>query len=270
MTATSFHFGDGDRTLYGVYHSPGVRRRRPLAVLLLNPFGEEAIRSYRVQKIIAERLAALGAAVLRFDYYGAGDSAGECVETSIDGMQTDILTAHEELIDLSNIRRVAWCGLGLAVPVALSAFSSANVNLAKFLGWDPVISGSEYIDDLTASHAKYLADALDMPERRIRRELSMQLTEVMGFGVSESLISDVAELELNGSDLDVCDDVALIGRKSSGAFRKLHGQLTSTASSVSIEFDESVTWNSHQALNSIIVPNDSIAAIVRALADGDE
>lgn len=270
MTATPFHFGDGDRVLYGVYHSPGVRRRRPLAILLLNPLGEEAIRSYRAQKILAERLASLGAAVLRFDYYGAGDSAGDCAQASIDGMGADILTAHEELIDLSNIKRVAWCGLGLAVPIALRALSRSHVELAKFVGWDPVISGREYIDDLTTAHVKYLADALDAPELRIRRELPKKLTEVMGFEVSKSLLSEVAELELHIGDLEGCDHVSLIGRKSSASFRKLHADLENGKASVSTEFDHSVTWNSNEALNSIIVPNDTIATIIDALVGSDD
>jgi len=65
---TPFHFGDSSRKLFGVYHRAGTASAQAPAVLLCNPFGEEAIRAHRIYRILAERLARHGAHVLRFDW----------------------------------------------------------------------------------------------------------------------------------------------------------------------------------------------------------
>ena len=95
MSSTPLHFGESDRKLYGVYHHAETRAPNAPACLLLNPFGEEAIRSYRIFKHLAARLARAGAPALRFDYYGSGDSDGDCDKIDLAGMVRDAATAQD-------------------------------------------------------------------------------------------------------------------------------------------------------------------------------
>src|SRR4051812_43750768 len=64
---TPFYFGAPERRLLGLFHPSATAVRGARAVLLCNPFGQEAVRSHRVYRVLAERLARGGIAVLRFD-----------------------------------------------------------------------------------------------------------------------------------------------------------------------------------------------------------
>ncbi|MCU1487507.1 MAG: hypothetical protein JWN67_4253, partial [Actinomycetia bacterium] len=68
-------FGPVDRPLFGWLHAPDGGTARA-GVVLCPPTGYEAVCSHRTLRVVAERLAELGIAALRFDYDGTGDSAG--------------------------------------------------------------------------------------------------------------------------------------------------------------------------------------------------
>ena len=65
------------RQLLGALHVPQRLRRRATAVLLCNPFGEEASRAHRTFRVLATQLERAGYASLRFDYSSTGDSQGD-------------------------------------------------------------------------------------------------------------------------------------------------------------------------------------------------
>ena len=74
---TPFYFGQSERRLYGVFHHPEKPAMNAPAVLLLNPFGEEAIRAYRIFKQLANRLARDGAARQRGGIEGRRIHSGQ-------------------------------------------------------------------------------------------------------------------------------------------------------------------------------------------------
>ena len=69
------YIGAGDAPRLAWYHAPEVRSGQ--GVVICPPLGHEYISAYRSLRELADRLAAAGVAVLRFDYHGTGDSAGE-------------------------------------------------------------------------------------------------------------------------------------------------------------------------------------------------
>src|SRR5437773_7734152 len=70
-----FYFGSPDKLLFGCYHEPSLERRRKCAVVVCQPVGHEYINSHRALRQLAARLCDAGFPVLRFDYYGCGDSS---------------------------------------------------------------------------------------------------------------------------------------------------------------------------------------------------
>jgi uncharacterized protein len=91
-------FGSPQRELFGMLHRP-ERGTTGTGVLVCNPFGQEAVRSHRLFRVMAERLARSGRSVMRFDYFGTGDSAGDEDDADLDAWQHDILRAHAELVE---------------------------------------------------------------------------------------------------------------------------------------------------------------------------
>jgi hypothetical protein len=85
MTPLPIHIPCGDGLLLGQYQAaaPAAAARAQegldapgAAVLLCNPFGQEAIRCHRAFRLLSARLASSGIPSLRFDYFGTGDSPG--------------------------------------------------------------------------------------------------------------------------------------------------------------------------------------------------
>ena len=266
MAATPFHFGESDRKLYGVFHHPEKRAPNAPAVLLLNPFGEEAVRANRIFKQLAERLARAGASVLRFDYYGSGDSDGDCRAVDLNGMIKDAKTAHDELEAMSGARRFIWIGLGLGGAVALRAAQQSDVTLAKLILWDPVLNGADYLAQLRSAHVSMLAHVLDAPLARIDRETPespFDLTEAMGFCLSPALRAQLQEFKYTG-DRIVARELYVVGSHE-GTNASCVGQPVESAATKVFRFDDpSMSWNSNEAMNAYYVPADIVDYIARA------
>src|SRR5215217_413896 len=74
------YFGSSQKPLYGVYHPPKSQPGRPVrttGVVLCYPLGQEYMRAHRAFRQLATLLTKSGFPVLRFDYYGTGDSGGD-------------------------------------------------------------------------------------------------------------------------------------------------------------------------------------------------
>src|SRR5260221_12888570 len=98
---TPFQFGSSERRLFGVYdpaaHNTGGLVR---AAVICYPSSDEQSHAYRTLRQLAARLSQAGIHVLRFDYYGTGDSAGETGQGNAAGWCRDIETAIAELKDM--------------------------------------------------------------------------------------------------------------------------------------------------------------------------
>ncbi len=75
MVTTPGYFGPPGAPLFGAISSP-VSSRVRAGVLLCPSVGKEQAETTRGLKLFAERLAARGFAVLRFDYACTGESPG--------------------------------------------------------------------------------------------------------------------------------------------------------------------------------------------------
>jgi pimeloyl-ACP methyl ester carboxylesterase len=93
------------------------------------------------------QLAAVGYEVLRFDYYGSGDSAGEGDECTIEQCLEDVGTAIDELKDMSGVQNVTLVGLRVGATLAAIAAASRS-DIESLVLWDPVISGRRYLEDM--------------------------------------------------------------------------------------------------------------------------
>src|SRR5262245_18794118 len=104
---TAFYFTRDDRPLYGFYHAPRAGASRAAAVVICQPIGHEYIRCHRALRILGDHLAQSGFPVLRFDYYGCGDSTGDFPDGDLREWQADIAAAVRECRARSGLGRVA-------------------------------------------------------------------------------------------------------------------------------------------------------------------
>ncbi len=140
-SSNAFFFGSSAQALYGVYH-PGTQIKPKKAVLLCYPYGHEYMRIHWAFRRLTDQLNQAGYPVLRFDYSGTGDSAGDPKKVSIAQWQQDILTAAFELKTLSGAATLSVIGHRLG---ALLAASVAELCTEELILWEPLSSGADYL-----------------------------------------------------------------------------------------------------------------------------
>jgi alpha/beta superfamily hydrolase len=149
------YFGNADRQLFGAYHPPRVRRAADAGVVLCYPMMQEYMRTHWAFRKLADMLAREGFHVLRFDYYGTGDSAGESHQGTVGQWCADIGSAAAELQDLGAARRVSVVGLRLGASLAVLA-ASAGLQVQDLVLWEPAIDGRSHVRALRAiERSKY-------------------------------------------------------------------------------------------------------------------
>lgn len=120
------------------------------AVLLCAPFGQEYMRSHKSFSLLASMLNRRGVAVMRFDYYGTGDSYGESQDISIREWRENTLAAIEELQAITRVAKVKIIGLRLGATIAYLASLRSQV-IEHLILWDPVLQGDCYLKDSEAN-----------------------------------------------------------------------------------------------------------------------
>jgi len=151
-------FGTSGRRLFGVYHMPRGRVR-PHSVLLCPPGPREYMRSHMAFRRLALALVRQGFHVLRFDYYGTGDSGGDPREGNLSEWRANIVAAANDLRECSGVQRLSLVGFRLGAALA----ASAPLDVANLLLWEPVISGSHYLEELRDLHRRQFTSLLFPP-----------------------------------------------------------------------------------------------------------
>jgi pimeloyl-ACP methyl ester carboxylesterase len=198
-------FIEGKRRLFANYHASEPSARKHRGVMLCNPFGQEALRAHRLYRVLAERLARAGVDVLRFDYYGTGDSYGDDREGELRGWTQDLLTAHEELLKLSSTHAVTWVGIRLGATLAMQCALDARDTLDHLVLVDPIVNGAKYSRQLRQLHVQRLEQVFRRPKSDWRQELAADANafpdETAGFGLAPEFHAQLAGISANGSSL---------------------------------------------------------------------
>jgi len=150
------HFGPEARPRFGFYHPPAAPRARAASVLLCNPIGDDLIRAHRTFRHLAERLAAAGFPLLRFDFDGTGDSAGDERDPErVAAWRADVGLAAAELRARSGIERLALVGLKLGGTfAALGAADLGGVDALVL--WSAYDNGNAFVAETTKAHKMHV------------------------------------------------------------------------------------------------------------------
>ena len=135
-----FFFGSSQQPLYGVYHPSRARTTRLTAVVLCYPLWQEYMRAHRAFRQLAMLLSKAGFPVLRFDYFGTGDSAGDSDAGDVSRWTHDISTAIDEMKDTAGVTKVSLVGLRVGASLA-AAVAAERKDLDRIVLWDPIVAG---------------------------------------------------------------------------------------------------------------------------------
>lgn len=253
------------RQLLGSYHLAQRLRPRSTAVVLCNPFGEEASRAHRSYRVLATQLERAGFPVLRFDYSGTGDSLGDSVGVTMAGWLSDIGVASDHLRKASGASRICLVGLRLGATLAMLASARGDLSPRHLLMWDPVVDGSAYLRELGSQHQAYLLAELGSKFRdRLRLRPDGTPTESLGMPIGSTLADELGALDLS-KETSSAEHVTVISTRETPEGERLRSQLPLRTRWLDIT--EDTAWNSDAALNAMIVPMKIVNALVSRIEE---
>ena len=155
---TPFYFGSADRTLFGAYHPAATGGRR--GAVLCYPWGQEYLRSHKAMCFLASLLSDRGFHVLRFDWYGSGDSAGECFEGGEPGsLDVDLQDAVTEAEGHGRYQNPRHRGPADGSGRRRAQLALRGSEVHRLVLWDPVVDGAERIHALLGERGTNLSRA---------------------------------------------------------------------------------------------------------------
>lgn len=188
------YFGPARARLFGVIHRPRANRTKG-GVVLCYPIGQEYMRIHRTYSELARSLTSAGYCVLRFDYFGCGDSQGEFIDATFERWADDIHSAHEELCSAAGVREAWLVGSRLGANLALDA-SPGLPNIEGLVLWEPIVEGEAYISTLRRAHEDLLRNNAVLDGYESRALPPHCHAEYIGYPFSRKLFGQVAALNL--------------------------------------------------------------------------
>jgi uncharacterized protein len=184
-----FFFGTKERRLFGAYDPPRGAGRG--GAVICYPWAREYLLAHPTLRQLARLLSGAGLHVLRFDYYGTGDSAGDAEDGSQEQWLADVDTAIEELKEVGQLSQVGL--IGMRYGAALAAWTSGRrTDVDRLVLWDPVFDGRAYLGEMDVSPSAGAAvDAKGtVLTERLRREMETITLASFGLGLPRTLILD--------------------------------------------------------------------------------
>ncbi len=223
-------FGSASERLFGAFHSPTPREGesiRTCGVVLCNPGGWEAFASQRAYRILADRLAAVGFPVLRFDYAGTGDSAGTDLDPGrVRAWLDSVGAAIDELKRRSGVSLVSLVGVQLgATFAAIAANERHDGSIASLVLWAPYLTGRAYVRQVRAYRLLNNPSAAATPT---------EYEEAAGYVLTQETVEHLSKLDLLGSPSAPCGQVLILPRDAQSPEEKLATRLRGQGASVEV------------------------------------
>lgn len=194
-----FFLNRDQKHLFGILHEPDASVRQNLAVVFCAALFEEKLWSHRVMVNFARFLAVRGVSVLRFDYFGDGESEGRFEEASVTTRVADIADAVEFCRQQTRVDRVYVLGLCYGATLALCAALREGSG-AGVVAWAPVMDGERYAGDLLRAHLsgqmvvhrKIVHDR----EALVQQIMANQAVNIEGYELGRALYSEMIDVDL--------------------------------------------------------------------------
>jgi uncharacterized protein len=252
------YFGNSERPLYGVYHPPRTRDARSQGIVLCYPLGQEYMRAHRAFRQLAILLSKSGFPVLRFDYFGTGDSGGESDAGTFEQWLGDIGTAIDELKDNAGVERVALVGLRLGASLA-ARVQATRTDVSNVVLWDPIVIGTSYLAELIATTEEH------DPARRALGS-NAEVVGINGFAWTRSLRQGLNEVTAEAFPVNPNTRVAVLVSAEREDYTKLAERYAQMNARYTFRCIPSPgDWAYIDAYGSALLPQDIIQGIVAHL-----
>jgi alpha-beta hydrolase superfamily lysophospholipase len=250
-------FGPEDRPLFGWLHVPEDGRARG-GVLLVPTLGIEEVNARYAYRCLADRLVEAGLAVLRFDYEGTGDSAGEGDEPERVAAWLGSIRTALDLLRSLGLGRTSAVGLRMGATLVAEIVGSGPAVLDDLVLWDPCASGRSFLREQSALW-KFAQGAESASDGSL---------ETPGLVYSKDTVTELSECLIASGQGPMAERVLVLMRSGRAGDRRMNERLTMPhAVRRDIEGQEELV---HVQPDAAKVPDHTVATIVEWLADAAE
>jgi esterase/lipase/acyl carrier protein len=259
-----FYFGPTEKRLFGCYHPPQNGIVRDCGIVLCYPMGQEYIRSHRSFLQLAALLSRKGFPVLRFDYYGTGDSMGDCEDGNIQQWIFDVSTAIDEIRKRSRFSRT--CLVGLRIGGTLSALASVQrSDVDSIVLWNPVVQGAAYVKELKTLQKSMLKHSY-VNSRTEQKNKSF--TEILGFRIHNDILSDLQNINLLKMNQRPARNIFIIENSEDHAIKQLKDQFLSSSEHLKYKcLPDPKIWL--QEPNRGLIPNGTLQSVISWISEAN-
>ncbi len=189
-----FYFGDPAAPLFGVLHPADPTTAMNRGVVVCPALGYENVIYYRQLGILSRRLAADGRPVLRFDWPGCGDSAGDDTQPNLVAAYLGAIQhAVSQLREATGVVEVDVIGLRVGATLAAHALS-LGLDVSDVVLWDPFMSGRAYV------RAARAFERLSNTGEESTRDVPEGAVLATGFVITAETQADLAAIDLSASE----------------------------------------------------------------------
>jgi len=254
-----FYFGETGKQLFGCYHASKAEPSRGCGVVLCYPMGHEYMQFHRAYRQLALDLSRSGFPVLRFDFFGCGDSAGQCADGRINQWLADISTAVVEIKRRSDVVKVCLAGLRLGGTLA-TIVGTERGDISGMVLWDPIVTGRAYVEKLTRLHKKMLSFAHVKQKYDKKKE---KVVEILGFAYAESLLADIKKIDLLCLDRKPAENTLIIQSNEEIDQRQLRDNLENMHARIDcLHYPTPQLWTWIEDFGKVVVPYKILQSVV--------
>lgn len=197
-----FYFKNSSgKELFGVIHSP--EKPGSKGVLICHPLFEEKLHVHRVLVDFSRLLCSCGFKVMRFDYYGEGDSQGEFEEATVETRLNDISSALNFFRGKTSVDKIALLGVRFGATLASLSAEKKGLSDALIL-WAPILKGNDYLLQLLRMNLIHQVvvykKVLYTRENLIKGLKEGKRINVEGYEITRELYEQVSKVDLLADD----------------------------------------------------------------------
>lgn len=259
------YFGQSEQPLFGIYHPPSRQLANSSALLLCPPIGVEGLRSHRAYRQLATNLSKAGHHVLRFDYYGTGDSGGDSNDGTVKQWLSDIAIAAQELKDNANTKSISLVGLRFGATLAWQ-FAEQATDVDELVLWDPVLDGNAYIEEMLAADAVY-EPAAGHASNMERMVANGETVGIMGYELTGPLRDELKTIKFTEKTYTGAGKAFVLVSSMTDDYSNLEQVSKRSGGKMAFQHIESPgNWCEIDAFGSLLLPQAIIQGIVACVS----
>jgi pimeloyl-ACP methyl ester carboxylesterase len=220
--------------------------------------------THRAFRQLTSRLTRYGFHVLRFDYYGFGDSYGDSEESNIDQWVDDVNAAIDEVKKISRMHRISLVGLRLGATAAALA-ASGRKDIDNIVLWEPILVGSKYLDELSVLHENWLSEFIPGKPEKIQDYRS---SEILGMPFTPQMKEKLEKINLMKISCRLAENVLILENSQNGigdpdtTFFKGWGARIDQRTIGKVD-----AWSGNAGMETVMVPGEVLNLIVSWISE---